>query len=126
MKRIFLNTILGIGLLSGSTWLYVGQTQANRPIELPASNIPAARKTHTEPIIYFFTRDDCLYCRPMHRLANQLHQQGHTIYVVDASRQDLVRRYGVSAYPTFLVIEGDTIVRRVIGLTTKERILGQH
>lgn len=126
MKRIFLNTLLSACLLTGSTWLYVGQTQANRPIALPMANIPAARETRTEPIIYFFTRDDCLYCRPMHKLANLLHRQGHTIYVVDASRQDLVRRYGVGAYPTFLVVEGDTIVRRVIGLTTKERILGQQ
>lgn len=125
MKRIVINTLIGFGLVFGGTWLYVGPTQANRLIELPTSNAPAAREARVEPIIYFFTRDDCTYCRPMHQLANQLHRQGHTVYVVDSKRQDLVRRFGVGAYPTFLVVEGNTIVRRVIGLTTKERILGQ-
>ncbi|MEW4564704.1 thioredoxin family protein [Bremerella sp. JC770] len=123
MKQLAINVFLLTGILTGCTCLNVSSTEANRPIPLPPPT--TTRAAHPTPIIYFFTRPDCIYCRPMRRLANQLHREGHTIYVVDPSRQDLVQRYGVSAYPTFLVVEGDTVVRRVIGLTTKERIVGE-
>lgn len=126
MQRIAINTLLLAGLISGSTWLYIDQTEANRPIPLPDTITPISRAAQNSPIIYFFTRSDCIYCRPMRKLANQLHREGHTVYVVDESRQDLVRQYGVSAYPTFLVVNEENIVRRVIGLTTKQRILGQR
>ena len=125
MKRTITNTILLAGLIAGSTWLYAGRTDAHRTIPLPNSNTPTTSTTQQQPIIYFFTRPDCIYCRPMHQLANRLHQEGHTVYVVGPSRHDLIRKYGVSAYPTFLVVQDDTIVRRVIGLTTKQRILGE-
>jgi len=124
MHRFTLNGLLLACILSGSTWLYVDQTTADQPLPLPETSTPTSAPARREPIIYFFTREDCVYCRPMRKLANQLHREGHTVYVVDPSRPDLVRRYGVSAYPTFLVVDGKTIVRRVIGLTTKERILG--
>ncbi|MBA2116801.1 thioredoxin family protein [Bremerella alba] len=124
MKRIAINGLLLAGIFSASTWLYVDSTQANRPIPLPAASTAHSRVVQPQPIIYFFTRSDCIYCRPMHKLANQLHRAGHTVYVVNESRPDLVRKYAVAAYPTFLVVDGETVVRRVIGLTTKERILG--
>ncbi|QDU75449.1 hypothetical protein Pan97_24810 [Bremerella volcania] len=126
MHRIAFNTLLLTCILSGSTWLCVNRTDANRPIPLPETNAPVSIPAKRQPIIYFFTRSDCVYCRPMRQLANQLHREGHTVYVVDESRQDLVRQYGVTAYPTFLVVNDRTIVRRVIGLTTKERVLGQR
>jgi len=122
MKQLVINAILLTGILTGCTWLNVHSTEAHHPLPLPQTE---ARAKHPTPTIYFFTRPDCIYCRPMHKLANQLHREGHTVYVVNPSRQDLVRRYGVTAYPTFLVVEGDSVVRRVIGLTTKERIVGE-
>lgn len=125
MQRIAINTLLLAGIVSASTWLCVNRTEANRPLPLPEANLPASKPIQPSPIIYFFTRPDCIYCRPMRKLANQLHQEGHTVYVVNPSRQDLVRRYGVTAYPTFLVVHDETVVRRVIGLTTKQRILGE-
>lgn len=126
MPRKLFSAILFACLAAGSTWLAIGHSHASRPIPLPKNNLPVSRPARTGPVIYFFTRSDCVYCPPMHKLANQLHREGHTVYVVNQSRHDLIRKYGVTNYPTFLIVDDKTIVRRVIGLTTKERILGKR
>lgn len=79
----------------------------------------------TRPIIYFFTADWCGPCQQMKPIAGQLHAEGHTCYSVDFdTRQDLVSKYGVTSVPQFVVVDGAKVIRRVIGTTTKERVLG--
>lgn len=81
--------------------------------------------TDTRPIIYFFTADWCQPCTEMKPLSGRLHAEGHRCYSVDIDqRQDLASKYGVTSVPQFVVVDGERVVRRVVGTTTRERVLG--
>lgn len=90
----------------------------------PRDTKPVAARESGETI-YFFTADWCQPCRAMKPLTGRLHAEGHTCYTVDFdTRQDLVSKYGVTSVPQFVVVDGERVVRRVVGTTTRERVLG--
>ncbi|GIW87397.1 MAG: hypothetical protein KatS3mg108_1721 [Isosphaeraceae bacterium] len=66
---------------------------------------PAAAGT---PTLLDFTASWCGPCRATRPEVEKLKQQGYPVREIDVDEQpELARRYGVSAVPTFIVVDGD-------------------
>jgi thiol-disulfide isomerase/thioredoxin len=74
------------------------------PADLPAS----ASADHGEPVLLDFHTEWCSPCRAMRPAIAKLIDAGYPVRSVDGDREkDLVRKYGITAFPTFIVVDED-------------------
>ncbi len=74
------------------------------PADLPTT--PTADRG--EPVLLDFHTEWCGPCRAMRPAISKLIDAGYPVRSVDGDREkDLVRKYGVSAFPTFIVVDED-------------------
>ena len=104
--RICLCTGLAILLLAAST--------------APAAANPAAQAAAGEALLLDFTADWCVHCRQMEPLLRDVAAAGWPVRQVDCDRElDLVRRFGVSAVPCYVLVVKGHEVGRINGATTR-------
>ena len=73
--------------------------------------------------LLFFTAPWCGACRQMGPVVANLRRQGFPIREVDVDREpQTAGRYGVTALPTFVVVENGSARTRVVGATTEGRL----
>ncbi len=77
-----------------------------------------------ETVLLDFSGEACAPCRQMLPVMQRLAAEGHPIRVIDTSREpDLVRRHGVLALPTLVMLVDGQEVDRSVGATSRERLL---
>jgi len=78
----------------------------------------AADPASGDTALYDFYTDTCRPCRMMAPTVEQLSQAGYPVKKIDGNRRmDLVRRFGVTAYPTFIMVVDGRETGRAVGLT---------
>ncbi|MEX0938453.1 MAG: trypsin-like peptidase domain-containing protein [Pirellulales bacterium] len=76
-----------------------------------------------ETVLYDFTMDGCAPCRAMEPVVSQLAEEGHPVQQVHNQQQpDLVRRFNVQAFPTFVMVVNGREVDRLVGMASRERL----
>jgi thiol-disulfide isomerase/thioredoxin len=76
-----------------------------------------------ETVLYDFTMDGCAPCRAMEPVVSQLADEGHPVQPVHHRQQpDLVRRFNVQAFPTFVMVVNGREVDRLVGMASRERL----
>src|ERR1700761_8499080 len=74
------------------------------PADLPST--PTAERG--EPVLLDFHTEWCGPCRAMRPAISKLIDAGYPIRSVDGDRErDLVRKYNVTAFPTFVVVDDE-------------------
>lgn len=77
-----------------------------------------------ETQILDFSAEWCGPCQSMQPVVEQLQREGHKISRIDVDRnKQLVQQYGVGAIPCFVFLADGKEVDRVVGETTRERLL---
>jgi thiol-disulfide isomerase/thioredoxin len=78
-------------------------------IAMPSpSSVLSEAEARGEPIMLNFTTNWCGYCKQMKGTLDKLVDAGYPIRDVDGdSEADVAKRYKVSGYPTYVIIDGD-------------------
>ncbi len=96
---------------------------------LPAAANPAAAASAGEALLLDFSASWCGPCRQMAPLIGEIAAAGWVVRHVDVDReQELVRRFGVSAVPCYVLLVKGHEVGRINGATTHgelEKLLGR-
>lgn len=75
--------------------------------------------------IYYFTADWCQPCKRTRPIVEELNREqsiaGFQIIDVDDAG-DLVKIFNVSSVPTFILINNEKEIKRVVGAQTKEQL----
>ncbi len=70
-----------------------------------------------------FSGPGCLACQRMSPMVEKLKRQGYPIRVLDIRRAPrLARQLGVNLLPTFVLIEQGRAVKKIVGVTTEQRL----
>ena len=78
-----------------------------------------------EPLLLDFTAVWCGPCRQMAPTIDRLAVAGCRVKKVDVDQNPaLAEKYGVTQFPTFIVISGGREVGRVVGITSYDRLFG--
>lgn len=86
----------------------------------PGGGNPAAQASAGEALLLDFTAPWCTHCRQMEPLLRDVAAAGWPVRRVDCDRElDLVRRFGVSAVPCYVLVVKGHEVGRIDGATTK-------
>lgn len=86
----------------------------------PVGGHPAAQAAAGEALLLDFTAPWCTHCRQMEPLLRDVAAAGWPVRRVDCDRElDLVRRFGVSAVPCYVLVVKGHEVGRIDGATTK-------
>lgn len=86
----------------------------------PAAGNPAAQAAAGEALLLDFTAPWCTHCRQMEPLLRDVAAAGWPVRRVDCDRElDLVRRFGVSAVPCYVLVVKGHEVGRIDGATTQ-------
>ncbi|HBO46381.1 MAG TPA: hypothetical protein DD670_21125 [Planctomycetaceae bacterium] len=92
-------------------------------IWLPTA-ILALAATSGEAVLLDFHADGCLPCQQMSPTLDQMSLQGYPVRKVNASRDPATAaRYGVRAFPTFILVSNGREVDRVVGATSYDRLV---
>ncbi|MEI8317777.1 MAG: trypsin-like peptidase domain-containing protein [Planctomycetia bacterium] len=104
----------------------VGLTAVAAPPVAPATNTPVAA---TDVILLDFSASWCGPCRSMAPLVDEVAAAGWTVRHVDVDREgDLVRRFGVTGVPCYVLLVKGEEIDRINGATTRvdlERLLAR-
>ena len=104
----------------------VGLSAAAAPPVAPATNAPVAA---TDVILLDFSASWCGPCRSMAPLVDEVAAAGWTVRHVDVDREgDLVRRFGVTGVPCYVLLVRGEEIDRINGATTRvelERLLAR-
>lgn len=80
--------------------------------------VGAAQTASADTALYDFYTDTCQPCRMMAPTVARLAEAGYPIKKIDGNRHmDLIRRFGITAYPTFLMVVDDRETGRIVGMT---------
>ena len=104
----------------------VGLSALAAPPVAPATNAPVAA---TDVILLDFSASWCGPCRSMAPLVDEVAAAGWTVRHVDVDREgDLVRRFGVTGVPCYVLLVKGEEIDRINGATTRvelERLLAR-
>ena len=104
----------------------VGLSALAAPPVAPATNAPVAA---TDVILLDFSASWCGPCRSMAPLVDEVAAAGWTVRRVDVDREgDLVRRFGVTGVPCYVLLVKGEEIERINGATTRvelERLLAR-
>ena len=104
----------------------VGLSAVAAPPVAPATNAPVAA---TDVILLDFSASWCGPCRSMAPLVDEVAAAGWTVRHVDVDREgDLVRRFGVTGVPCYVLLVRGEEIDRINGATTRvelERLLAR-
>lgn len=104
----------------------VGLSAVAAPPVAPATNAPVAA---TDVILLDFSASWCGPCRSMAPLVDEVAAAGWTVRHVDVDREgDLVRRFGVTGVPCYVLLVKGEEIDRINGATTRvelERLLAR-
>ena len=104
----------------------VGLSALAAPPVAPATNAPVAA---TDVILLDFSASWCGPCRSMAPLVDEVAAAGWTVRHVDVDREgDLVRRFGVTGVPCYVLLVKGEEIERINGATTRvelERLLAR-
>jgi len=76
--------------------------------------------------IYYFTADWCQPCKKTRPIVEQLNRDQSTagFQIIDVDdNPDLVKNFGISSVPTFILFDGGIEKNRIIGGKTKEELV---
>jgi thiol-disulfide isomerase/thioredoxin len=83
----------------------------------------AAVGGNSDAVLLDFCVDGCVPCQQMAPTVDQLASQGYPVRKINASRDPATaQRYGVKAFPTFLLVSGGRVVDGVVGATSYDRL----
>lgn len=78
-----------------------------------------------QTVLLDFGTDNCHYCRVMAPVVDRLKNEGAPIQPIDASRApEQASRFGVTGYPTFVMLVDGRETGRIVGATTYEKLRG--
>lgn len=78
----------------------------------------------SDAVLLDFCMDGCVPCQQMMPTVDQLASQGYPVRKINASRDPATAgRYGVTAFPTFLLVSGGRVVDGVVGPTSYDRLV---
>lgn len=73
--------------------------------------------------LLYYSASWCHPCKMMGPIVDELKKEGYNITKVDIDKeQKLVDKYGVMSIPTFIVVEDDVEVDRLIGVQSKDKL----
>jgi len=76
-----------------------------------------------ETVLLDFYSDACPPCREMAPVVDSLIREGRPVQKINVNqRPDLARRYGVKAWPTFLMLVDGQEIGREVGMTSRGRL----
>jgi len=77
-----------------------------------------------DAVLLDFTVDGCIPCQQMAPTVDQLASQGYPVRRINASRDPATaRQYGVTAFPTFVLVSDNRVVDAVVGATSYDRLV---
>jgi len=77
-----------------------------------------------KPVIVDFWSPECPPCRRLLPILEGLSNEGIPVFKATIEDEpELAQHYGISALPTLVLFKGGEVVDRLVGLTSKERIL---
>jgi thiol-disulfide isomerase/thioredoxin len=77
----------------------------------------------SKKLLLIFSAEWCLPCRFSQYLWNQMIKEGYPLQIIDGDKNpDLLGKYGVDKYPTFILLENDQVVLTLIGKEDKETL----
>lgn len=77
-----------------------------------------------KPVIVDFWSPDCPPCRRLLPILEGLANEGLPVYKATIEDEpELAQHFGVSALPTLLLFKGGEVVDRLVGLSSRDRIL---
>lgn len=75
-------------------------------------------------IVFYFTAEWCGPCKKTRPIVEDLKKEGFDFQMIDADyEQLLVSRFEVKSVPTFILIENQKEIRRIVGAQTRESLL---
>jgi thiol-disulfide isomerase/thioredoxin len=90
---------------------------------LLSSLVPS--RASAEAVLLDFQTDWCGYCRVMEPVVRELAAEGFTVRTINGDHEpDLVRRYQIEGYPTFVALRDGREVGRVSGQVSKAQLFG--
>lgn len=82
-----------------------------------------ARSNAAETILLDFTSPTCGPCQEMRPTIQRLIAAGYHVQEIDVTRQsEIARKYGVTQWPTFIVLEGDRETARLVGKISYDQL----
>ena len=96
------------------------ESLAARPAPLaPASPAVSSRPSPVPSTLLVFHADWCGACRQMESAVDDLRRHGYIVECINIDQnREFAAKFGVSAIPCFIVVEGGKEIDRVVGQTT--------
>jgi thiol-disulfide isomerase/thioredoxin len=74
--------------------------------------------------VFYFTAEWCGPCKKTRPIVEDLKKEGFDFQMIDADyEQLLVLRFEVKSVPTFILIENQKEIKRIVGAQTRESLL---
>ena len=74
--------------------------------------------------VFYFTAEWCGPCKKTRPIVEDLKKEGLDFQMIDADyEQLLVARFKVKSVPTFILIENQKEIKRIVGAQTRESLL---
>lgn len=73
--------------------------------------------------VFYFTAEWCGPCKKVKPIVEDMKKEGFQFQIIDADyEQLLVKRFEVKSVPTFILIEDNKEVDRIVGAKTREEL----
>ena len=74
--------------------------------------------------VFYFTAEWCGPCKKTRPIVEDLKKEGFDFQMIDADyEQLLVARFEVKSVPTFILIENQKEIKRIVGAQTRDSLL---
>lgn len=71
----------------------------------------------------FFSAQWCIACKRMYPTVKKLQDEGFKIEIIDTDKnKPLAKQYGVDALPTLVILDGEKVVEKFVGIVSEDRI----
>lgn len=119
-----LAAVFGLLLAVQLAFRWYARRLQGKPVPALGGNRDRLVREHARLLLYFFS-PHCGQCRAMTAMVQRLSEKHPNVVLLDVSReQEVMRRFGIVATPTTVLVEGGQVRRVLLGVRPERVLVG--